>query len=357
MTRVLILVDHLKPYGAQRVTIDLARGLAAAGEHVCVVMYKAPGTSDTRPDGLEIIALRRRTRNVFGLLEVSVKLRRLLVAGKYDRCIAIMTYANIAMSFATVGIRADVRTIATEHNIYSVTHRGVKWKIVRPLMRRIYAMCSGVVGVSNDVARDLEASIHLAAGSVRTIYNPVDVDAIRRHASAEVGPLPWPPESVVYAIVGALKPAKGHRLALEIVASSAPHVVMCVVGDGALRSELMSYAERLGVGHRVYWMGWQDNPWSWMRNADVLVVPSTYEGFGLVVGEAAAVGLPAVCSNAPGLAEIARMFGSTIVESRDPRAWSRATAAASRRPSAAEVDARAMDEVSLTGVADKYLRS
>jgi glycosyltransferase involved in cell wall biosynthesis len=53
------------------------------------------------------------------------------------------------------------------------------------------------------------------------------------------------------------------------------------------------------------------NPYGWIAQADILLVPSLYEGYGLVAVEAAVVRTRVVPTNVPGLREIARMIGET----------------------------------------------
>jgi glycosyltransferase involved in cell wall biosynthesis len=325
VARVLILIDHLKPYGAQRVAIDLARGIRNEGDHAALVTYKAHPESTAIAGDVEVIHLQRRLRSLPGMLEVTLKLRRLIKRGRYDTCIGVMTYANLSTALAITRM-SHVRAVGTEHNIYTATHVGSVWRLARPVVRRLYRRLTCLVGVSNDVSRNLEVALRLEVGEVTTIYNPVDGPEIRARADDRCAAPPWPAGSVVYTVVGALKTAKGHELAIDMLARSESPTVLCIVGDGPLRGTLEAHARSSGVSDRMFWVGWQDNPWVWMRASDVLIVPSLYEGFGLVVAEAAVLGLRAVCSDVLGLGEIGRLFDSVVLATRDPAEWAEAAA-------------------------------
>ena len=89
--------------------------------------------------------------------------------------------------------------------------------------------------------------------------------------------------------VGRLMPRKGLHVVLEVLAvmgMTAPHLV--VIGDGPDRESLEAYANKLGIGSRVHWLGRQENAVArrWMQQALALVVPSEFEQWGLVVNEA-----------------------------------------------------------------------
>ena len=81
-----------------------------------------------------------------------------------------------------------------------------------------------------------------------------------------------------------------------------PAVIAVFAGDGVLRNDLVSLADRAGVGERVRFLGFvnQSGLPATYRGADCLVLPSQYEHFGLVVNEAFASGVPAIVSDACG---------------------------------------------------------
>ena len=84
-----------------------------------------------------------------------------------------------------------------------------------------------------------------------------------------------------------------------------------VIGDGELRRDLETLAKALQVDHLVSFLGYQSNPYPYIRNAAILVSTSSYEGFGLVLCEAMALGVPVVSTKTAGPMEIigANEFG------------------------------------------------
>ncbi len=110
-------------------------------------------------------------------------------------------------------------------------------------------------------------------------------------------------------LVGRLVYEKGFQLALDAlpgVIESVPGVRFLVAGSGTHESELKAQAQRLGLSERGVFLGWigDDALHSLYRIADLCVVPSLYEPFGLVALEAMASGCPCIVADTGGLREV-----------------------------------------------------
>ena len=83
-----------------------------------------------------------------------------------------------------------------------------------------------------------------------------------------------------------------------------PDAKLVIVGDGPLRGALEQQCVERGVGGSVVFAGWSENVHAYMRDSDIFALPSTAEGFGLVLLEAWFNRLPAVCFDVPAPNEI-----------------------------------------------------
>ena len=151
---------------------------------------------------------------------------------------------------------------------------------------------------------------HVAAGiapdRIATVLNgaaarPVHGDAARLRTTLGLadGPL--------LLMVGRFEPQKGHDVALAAMPrllAAYPRATLLVAGDGPLLNEVARAVGRLRMGGAVRLIGHSDDVGTLMAMADLLLVPSRFEGLPLVVLEAFAAGLPVVAAAAPGVAEV-----------------------------------------------------
>jgi glycosyltransferase involved in cell wall biosynthesis len=164
---------------------------------------------------------------------------------------------------------------------------------------------------------------------------------------------PPPPAAPRLAIVGRLIPIKGHEVLLRALASvrdELPGVTLEVAGDGPLDGELRAAVPRLGLEEVVTFSGRVSPVAPVLERAQVVVVPSFGEGFGMVALEAMERGRPVVASAVGGLPEIVD-DGVTglLVAPGDAEALASAIRAIARDPSRAEAYGRAGRERALEG--------
>jgi glycogen(starch) synthase len=128
-----------------------------------------------------------------------------------------------------------------------------------------------------------------------------DLEALRREFAA--------PDEKLVLLVGRLVYEKGFQLALDAlpgVIEQVGNVRFLVAGSGTHEAELKAQAERLGLSRHGMFLGWigDDVLHSLYRIADLCVVPSIYEPFGLVALEAMASGCPCIVADTGGLREV-----------------------------------------------------
>jgi glycosyltransferase involved in cell wall biosynthesis len=94
-----------------------------------------------------------------------------------------------------------------------------------------------------------------------------------------------------------------------------------LVGDGGERARLERLAADLGVGGRVRLVGWVDDPITYLRTFEILVLPSRFEGFPLAVVEAMLAEVPVVASDVGGVREaVLHRETGMLVPPEDPAA-------------------------------------
>jgi glycosyltransferase involved in cell wall biosynthesis len=112
-----------------------------------------------------------------------------------------------------------------------------------------------------------------------------------------------PEQDIVILFCGKLQPWKRPDDALHaFMRAQLAHTWLVFAGDGAMREQLELLASDLGVAQRVRFLGFQNQSQlpAVYNASNVLVLPSDYEAFGLVVNEAMACGCPAIISDRVG---------------------------------------------------------
>ena len=236
---------------------------------------------------------------------------------------------------------ADARVIRTEHLPYLLTDRAQQDQ-----HRAALASVDRVIAVSHAVADS-----HRAAGlgeRLATVANGVaprpatrERAALRREWVLGDGP--------VLLMAGRFAAQKEHALLLDAmpaIVAARPGATLLIAGDGPLLWPIAREVAVRGLAGAVRLLGYRDDLPELMAAADLLLLPSRFEGLPLVALEAMAAGLPVVASDAPGIAELlehgrsgwlapagdAAAFAATVLDAlADPAALAAVATAAQDR--------------------------
>ena len=181
--------------------------------------------------------------------------------------------------------------------------------------------------VCSHYMRDHVADV-FGLGEERIAVIPNGIDPLERHPVGDLSALRAryaAPDERIVLLTGRLVYEKGFQLALDAlpeVIERVGGVRYLVAGAGPYRAELEEQARRLGLDRHGAFLGWigDDLLHALYRMADLCVVPSLYEPFGLVALEAMASGCPCIVSDTGGLREVAPTDDVALrLRSRDPR--------------------------------------
>ncbi len=172
----------------------------------------------------------------------------------------------------------------------------------------LYRFADRVVALSEGVKDNLTKRYHVREDKIEVIYNPVDLAHIEAESKREVELAPpFNQGKRIILTAGRLVPEKDHATLLRAFAripkDYRAHLVL--LGEGELAQSLQELAQELGIEEDVSFLGFQQNPYAYMKQAEVFTLTSLSEGFGHVLVEALAVGLPIVSTRCnPGAEEI-----------------------------------------------------
>jgi glycosyltransferase involved in cell wall biosynthesis len=188
-------------------------------------------------------------------------------------------------------------TLATYHQIQP-QRLVFKRRIVNAVAHGL--LVDRTIAVSTDVKRTLTRNAGLLDRHLVVIPNGIDPEP---PPGARPHDLRRAPDDVLIGAFARLSPEKGLPGVLDamrIVAAKDPRARLLVAGDGPQRDELIERAKRLELGDRVEFLGFRRDARLLMAQLDIFVHAPLYEGFGLVVLEAMAAGLPVVAARVAG---------------------------------------------------------
>lgn len=305
--RITLFVPTLRGGGAERVMANLAIEFCERGIDVDLVLLRSEGPYLRElPTGVRVIDLDAPSL-LAGLAALARYLRR-------ERPLAMLTamnHANVGAMLAALLSRSRVPIVVSEHNAASVSldqEPGIKTAVLKMLMRALYPRARNIVAVSKGVADDLGSLLHIDAGRIRVIPNPIVNGKILALAEQPVSH-PWLSDKSVPVVlaVGRLTLQKDFETLLRAFGKAAKQRPMrlMILGEGELRNNLESLVAELGLNQVVALPGFVDNPYAYMKRADMFVLSSRWEGFGNVLVEAMACGAPVISTDCPsGPAEI-----------------------------------------------------
>lgn len=252
------------------------------------------------------------------------------------------------------------------HNTYSMAYAGLSEKKFSSRIRKFqkyYPQCDGRIAVSRGVAEDFSNLTSIPISSIITIYNPIVTEDLLQQAAKPLNH-PWfrkgqPP---VILSVGRLEKQKNFPLLIEafdmLRREKGINCRLMIVGEGSQKNILVERVWRSPFKEDICLHGYSDNPFSLMRGSSIMVLSSSWEGFGNVLVEAMAVGTPVLSTDCPhGPMEILEdgKFG-TLVPPGDPAALAMAILNDLRNPRLPEMLKVAAAKFEAGTIARSYLK-
>jgi len=291
---ILSFARTLDGGGVERALLRLARGWVAAGRRVTLVLGDAAGplAAELAP-GIETIVIgdRRQTALIRALPGVVRAVRPDIVfcPGNHYTSAAAWLRLRDRSGPPIVGKMSNAASRGDHGRVTHVAHQA--WLALHGrFLDHLVAMTPATAAEATRAKR--------MTGRVSVIPNP---PALPGHGE----PTPLPRGRVILG-VGRLVPQKRwDRLIAALPRIADRSVTLVILGEGHLREALVAQAADLGIGPRVRLPGHAADPLGAMAAADVVVLPSDYEGVPGVLREALSVGTPVVATDSsPSVAEI-----------------------------------------------------
>jgi glycosyltransferase involved in cell wall biosynthesis len=289
--------------GAQRVTVNVANGLAERGYPVDLLLsYHKGELLDQVSDRVNVLDLETPRIPITGIGASVPGIKTYLEEREPAILFSAMTYASVVSIATNVISSTRTRVVGIEHSTFG-NRAGLKERLTLCLARDLYRFANHIVAVSEGVADSVVANTAVSGSDVSVLYNPVPVATVRNESEVAVDDS-WiradELETIVWA--GRLEPEKDLPTLLRAFASvnrGRPNTRLILMGTGSERGKLLQLSETLGIEQTVALPGYVENPYPYMRRASVFVLSSEREGLPTVLIEALACGCPVVSTDCP----------------------------------------------------------
>jgi len=323
-TRVVHVIDHLRPGGAQHVLRDLVSSLDGNRYVVTVCCLGQIGyvATELGARGVNVEHLDVERRHILSGIR---RLAALLTDPAPSIIHTHLGAAKLMTRMAVGRLPSAPPVVVHEH---SMNERTCRFPFVL-LDRRQLRRTAATIAVSHHLAHWLIDRRTADRDKLHVVHNGVDLDAFTAR------PVPSQPGVVGY--IGRLAPEKGIDTLIDTVPAvidRCPHARFVIAGAGPLRERLADRVTTMDVASHVRFAGEITDTASFLQEVDVLACPSRTETFGLGILEAMASGVPVVAARVGGIPEVVEnSVTGVLVPPGDPVALATALCSVLDNPS------------------------
>lgn len=299
MSKIIHLITTIEMGGAEKQLLVLAGQQVSNGHDVTIFYLK--GRPELKEDfeslGIKVSSQLASTNSIFSFFRLSIFLHN----NPSAICHAHLPQSELMAALAKGGKH---KLVVTRHNAEQFWPR--RNRLVSKLLSRIVAArADRVIAISRAVADFLYDS-----GEIST-HTTVEVVLYGSAPDRDLSYQSFFPETnkveTRIGAIGRLVDQKNYPTlmkAFSLVVKKNPSFHLYIIGDGPLKQELQSLADLLEVGPAVTWLGRTKKIPQFLSSIDLFVLPSKYEGFGLVLLEAMAAGTPILAANNSAIPEV-----------------------------------------------------
>lgn len=290
MKTIVFILPNLDQGGAERVITILLNELDRSKYIPKLILFKKEGYYlNLLKKDVEIFELNtsRIRYSIFKILPLLWKLKPSIVLTGWGEISAFIS--------PLIPLFGKTKFITRETNVVSK-------HVTRPeilFFYRFYNNFDCIIAQSRDMKEDLIENFKINSKRINTINNPVDFDLINRKKEEQID-FTFTKEGKHVVAIGNLAKRKGFDLLLNVFIHLKDEPIhLYILGDG-IEKEALWEQKLKGELVNVHFLGKVDNPYAYMKLADLFILSSRYEGFPNVLLEAGACGVYALANDCPG---------------------------------------------------------
>lgn len=296
--KILFTIPTLNGGGAEKVFTTYIRTLDPSIWDINLLMIKQTGVFlNLIPSHVKIYDLdKKRTRYSF------LKLLRYIKLIQPDLIVSTSNYFNILLLFTSYFYKNNIKICLYEPSMPSAQF-GNKYlpRYYLWLMKLLYRKSDYIIAQTDEMKSEIEKYYSSPINEIIVTINPIDTRDIKNKIESSSNP--YNNNEINIVVSGRIREEKGQDFLIESFSrvvnknSKFKLYILGNVGNEEYYKNLISLIKELNVGKNVEFLGFKDNPYPYYKYADLLVLPSRWEGLPNVVLEALYLQTPVVVTN------------------------------------------------------------
>lgn len=299
--KILQVITSLQIGGAEKLIVDMVPLYREHGYDVDILLFDGRDTAfkkELEKKGIRIFHLGHsgKVYNPLFIFKLIPYLR------KYDIIHTHNTACQYFVVCAKILSRSHAKLVTTEHSTTN-RRRNIGW--FRPIDKFIYGFYDAIISISSGTTDFLMAYLGKQE-RIETIYNGISLSAFLNAESLsrqDVG------DKFLIIMVAGFREEKDQDTVIRAMALLPETYFLYLVGDGIRRGVCEQLVKELRLEKRIVFLGIRNDVPRLLKTADIVVMSSHWEGFGLAAVEGMAAGKPVIVSDVPGLSQIVEGAG------------------------------------------------
>ena len=295
MINVAIFVPNCNQGGTERVAARLENMLRDLGYETIIITIGVdafPYPIDCKHYKLDEGTKFNYFKKIRRLVNRYTKMKNILKENSVDIIFSMGEYPNILSAL----MPKRFKKIARVTNSFSSLNDG--FNLVRVLTSYFYKKLDSIIVPADFLRVEMNDYFNIT-DRIYTVYNFIDIDEIFDNSRIESQHY----RSIKRIVhIGQLVEQKNQKLlltAFKEIKEIYSNVELVIIGKGILERELKKITEELGLSNSVQFLGWQNDPYKWLKSSDIFMLTSKWEGMPNVLIESMACGCPVISFDCP----------------------------------------------------------
>lgn len=303
--KILLIIDQISTGGAEKILMDFKEYVLYRDYDVQIFcLYGFDDRNKNKNNNIKY-GLKTNSTSVLGKVIQQIilffKLQLYTLEIKPDYIFSFLERSNILVQLLFYR-KAKILTV---HNLLSIQYEKIESYFIRKttlfLIRYFYnKKRTRIIAVSSQVKDDLVYNLQVQENNIVIINNGVDKKLICEKSLEDITEFSLNDKSIYLLNIGRFTLQKSQNKLIKLISllrKEGYDVRLILIGEGELKNDIQQLILDLNLSSYVHILPYTDNPYKFMRIALALVLPSLYEGFPIVLSEAASLGTPVIGSD------------------------------------------------------------